>query len=169
MSKDVRIMVDDAHAQVDFFVNVWFLAILFIAVALVRCVGKAYSAMPDLTHAFTTSWGFGLTGIVGLLVCRLANAGAVERAHGWGALVKSAFDLYLPALAKQTGYELPPTGDQRRRFWEGVTSTFLYQLPMKPEDWPAIMSAGVTPQEPKNSDDEGRDDHAEGDDGDDKD
>jgi hypothetical protein len=32
-------------------------------------------------------------------------------ARAWGGAVKSAFDLYLPELAKQLGHSLPETQD----------------------------------------------------------
>jgi hypothetical protein len=169
MSQNLRMMVDDAHAQVDFFVNVWFLAALFTTVAVVRCVGTAYSAMPALNRLLATSWGFALAAIIGLLVCRFAYAGAVERARAWGGLVKSAFDLYLPALAKKMAYELPATASQRRQFWGAVTSSFLYQEPMTPENWPAVISADVLLHKMMtDTDDEGGDDHGEGDGGNDE-
>jgi hypothetical protein len=147
MSKDARGLVDDARAQVDFFVNVWFFAVLFTVIAAGRCIGKVYAASPDPGRMFGTSWGFAVAALGGLLVCRLAYAGAMECARAWGDLVKSAFDLYLPALAGKLGYELPAAASQRRRFWGKLTSSFLYQEPMKPEEWPAAKPATASPSQ----------------------
>jgi hypothetical protein len=147
MPKDVRMMVDDARTQVDFFVNVWFLAVLFTLIALVRCIGKVYSALPEPNQMLVTCWGFGLAAAIGLLVSRFAYWGAIDRARAWGELVKSAFDLYLPDLAIKMGYELPATASQRRNFWAAVSSSFLYQKPMVPEEWRIAKSTEVASPE----------------------
>jgi hypothetical protein len=168
MPKYARMMVDDARTQVDFFVNVWFLTVLFIVIAVVRCIGKVYSAIPEPNQILVTCWGFALAAAIGLLVCRLAYLGAIERARAWGDLVKSAFDLYLPDLAIKMGYELPATASRRRNFWAAATSSFLYQMPMVPEEWQIAKSAEVASPEQRASNAEGEDHPKEDDDGDDE-
>jgi len=157
MPKDVRMLVDDARTQVDFFVNVWFLTVLFIVIAMVRFVSEAYSALPNPKQMLFCSWGFALSAAGGLLVCKLAYVGAIERARAWGDLVKSAFDLYLPELASKLGYELPPSAFQRKRFWDAVTSSFLYQEPIRPEEWQTAKSVDIAAPEPKVSNAEEKD------------
>jgi hypothetical protein len=103
-----------------------------------------------------TSWGFATAGVIGLVVCRLAYEGALERARAWGELVKSAFDLYLPDLANKIGYELPRTACERRRFWDAVNSSFLYQEPMTPEMWQVAGLESMRSLEQKRSDDDGQ-------------
>jgi hypothetical protein len=152
MSKDARVMVDDARAQVDFFVNLWVFALVFSGIAVGRCAYAAWrwANWPDLHLVLPMSWGYGAAAIGGIVVCRLAYEGAVGCAVAWGDLVKTSFDLYLPALAKQLGYKLPPTDAERRDFWDDVASSFLYQTPLKPEAWP--VEGGEAP-EPKAADD----------------
>jgi hypothetical protein len=60
---------------------------------------------------------------------------SIEKIYEWGALVKAAFDCYLPELAKRLGYKLPLTGDEQRRFWVAVSRRAIYHLPLKPEEW----------------------------------
>ncbi|AIP31934.1 hypothetical protein DR64_112 [Paraburkholderia xenovorans LB400] len=73
--------------------------------------------------------------LVAFALVRLAYELAVSSAAQWGDVVKSAFDLYLPALAHQLGYELPDTLDQRFKFWEAVAKQFQFFQPLRPEDW----------------------------------
>jgi hypothetical protein len=55
-------------------------------------------------------------------------------------LVKSAFDLYLPSLARTLGYKLPRTQKKRRKFWNAVSSMTLYFEPMDPTRYPSADS-----------------------------
>jgi hypothetical protein len=141
MPKDTRAMVDDARTEVDFFVNIWFFAVLFAVIGLFRCIEKAYFVWPDPYRMLTEAWGFALAAAIGALACWLAYEGAINRARSWGEVVKSVFDLYLPTLARKLGYELPATGEERRRFWDAVNSSFLYQTPINPEEWKAAKPA----------------------------
>jgi hypothetical protein len=135
MPKDSRAMVDDARTEVDFFVNLWLFAVLFVLIALFRCIGKVFFLYADPLRLLEEAWGFALAAAMGGLACWLAYEGAIDRARAWGETVKSSFDLYLPTLAGKLGYELPATGNDRRIFWDAVNSSFLYQEPIKPEDW----------------------------------
>jgi hypothetical protein len=79
----------------------------------------------------------------------LAYEAAAERTRAWGDLVRSAFDLFLPELAKKMGYTLPSEREQRRWFWQDATSSFLYNMPM-PATWLlaaeiAARAGGQTP------------------------
>ena len=60
---------------------------------------------------------------------------ARSRASAWGDLVRSAFDLYLPNLAKQMGYTLPGTIEERRKFWSKMNSVFLYNNAVPAKFW----------------------------------
>lgn len=140
-------MIDDARAEVDFFVNICLFAVLFVLFALFRVIEKAYLVWPDPYRMWTGAWGFALATGIGVLACWLAYEGAIDRARAWGETVKSAFDLYLPALARKLGYELPTTGGERRRFWSAVNSSFVYQKPMNPEDWKPAKLANSAGQD----------------------
>jgi hypothetical protein len=123
----------DARAQVDFCVNSWALGLLALAVALGQCL---WSLSP-LAGATKFQPGSLVVAAFAVLVIVLAYAMATKLVVTWGDFVKAAFDLYLPALAKQMGYKLPPTGDARREFWDEANSSFLYWSPIDPARWPA--------------------------------
>jgi hypothetical protein len=135
MSKDFEALLEDAHAQVSSFVNICFLSLMFAIVAGVRFVLRCYETLPDLTTALHASWGYFAAFVIAPIISWLAYLAAVERAGAWGDLVRSAFDLYLPELAKKMGYTVPSEWADRRRFWQDVTSSFLYNVPM-PAAWP---------------------------------
>jgi hypothetical protein len=130
MSKNARKSVDDARAQVDFFVNGFFLTLAFIAVAAGRVGFIFYQDLSNVTLAISKSWGFGWAVAAGLVVARLAYEGAIERAATWGDLVKASFDLYLPELASKLGYKLPAKDAERRRLWDALNNSFLYNQPV---------------------------------------
>jgi hypothetical protein len=135
MSKDFRALLDDAQARVNFFVNVWFFSLVFTAVAGVRFLLRCYEALPDNYATLIASWGYLAASASGLTVTWLVYETAVEHARAWGDLVRSAFDLFLPELAKKMGYQLPSDPKERRRFWQDVTSSFLYNMPLS-RTWP---------------------------------
>jgi len=64
--------------------------------------------------------------IVCAVVFVLAYQLAASAIYGWGASVSAAFDCYLPALAKQLGYDLPSSDADRRKIWTDVSRHWLY-------------------------------------------
>ena len=159
--KDFQALVDDARAQADFFVNIWLFACLFSATAAGRCILRAWAGSPYWSWVMLNTWGYAAAAVVGVIAARLAYERAIDRARAWGDLVRSAFDLYLPALAKQMGYALPDTATQRQRFWSAISSAFLYGVPMRPEAWPQDKSGGAVAGDrtaPRMADDDDADD-----------
>lgn len=146
--KDFAGKVDDARAEVNFWINLWVLAILFMALAAARFVWDVYAnIIPDnfksvVMHASMIHWEFAVLSFLAISIAFFAYSFAIDRALEWGDLVKSAFDLYLPSLAKTLGYDLPPTKDRQLAFWEAVNGMFLLQTPLRPECW---ASAGEAP------------------------
>ena len=135
ISKEFEILVEDAHAQVSFFVNIWFFSLAFSVIAGGQFVIRICEAL--LSHQPTTivaSWGYLVASVIGVLATWLAYELAVQRARAWGGLIRSAFDVFLPELAKKMGYTLPSDAQKRRRFWQDITSSFHYSRPM-PGTW----------------------------------
>jgi hypothetical protein len=131
--KDFLAQIADARAQVNFFVNVWVLAVLFAGLAVGRFLLMLF--LLGLPYAFILSWGFLVAAGVAVILAYASYCSAVFLVKNWGEAVKSAFDLYLPALAKQLGYNLPARRVDRERFWDKVTSMFLYRQSIDPEQW----------------------------------
>jgi hypothetical protein len=164
--KGMQSLVDNARAEVDFFVNLWTLAILLGAAAMGRWVLWLVSVWP-IGGIADVSWLFPGCVAAAIAVAWGSYEGAVARARPWGELVKSAFDLYLPVLAKQLGYALPEKRVDRERFWGAVTGMFLQFAPLEPEVWPKAAptgndragrkgepSNGAPPDDPKEDDEE---------------
>ncbi len=143
--KDYAAQVSGARAQVDCFVNVAVLAaglaLAAIAVAVVNAADGPI-ASPDMVRCLVV---VGVSVPVSLFAYRWALACAAM----WGETVKAAFDCYLPVLAKQLGYDVPPTEAERRAFWEQFSARVLYRYPMARE-WPLVGKADETakPKEP---------------------
>ena len=163
-SKDFLALVDDARAQVDFFVNTWLFACMFGLGALLRTGWRCWTNSPDWHWVWVHTWGYGVAAIGGCVAAYLAYEGAVDRASAWGDLVRSTFDLYLPDLARQLGYGLPKSAVQRNAFWRAVGSVFLYQIPMDPQVWPSATE-GAAPRTAGGQPDDDDDDRGNADDG----
>ena len=128
--KDYQVTLADARAPVDFFVSLVFISFMLGTAALVRG-GVSLISGP----ASAGPWGFGAIAVVAFAVVRLCYLAALASAIAWGEVVKSTFDLYLPALANAMGYELPKTAEARRQFWEAVANQFQFHEPLNPEAW----------------------------------
>ena len=129
--------IEAARAQVSFFVNLCLMASVVAAVALTR---GAF----DLLHwaQITSQWDqLPRTNLIvaalSLIATRALYEAAIAQAYGWGSLVMAAFDLYLPALAKQLGYGLGKTTADRRSFWRTLNGVFLHHQEIDPTKWPA--------------------------------
>jgi hypothetical protein len=132
MPKEFAFNLTEAKSQVDFFVNVVYLAglllvWLFAQISIAAFVGELrYQLLIPIA----------LTGIAG----RAAYALAVSSAMIWGDVVKAAFDLYLPTLAQQLGYKYPATGSERAAFWEAFTGQFQFHDAITPEKFVPLQS-----------------------------
>lgn len=109
-------MLDDAKAQLDFWVNLWFgFVVLGIGSAGVLVwKGPCGLAVPALVS-------FALA----VAAARAARTAAAQ----WGMLVKGAFDLYRGELSKQLGLEIPRSVAHERQMWASVSRTFLNRRP----------------------------------------
>lgn len=160
LPKDFAGMIADARAQVDFFVNLVVLGLLIGVVAIVRLLINQYfvqyCARPDGTgfaycalHGWNDArfrWDLLVWSSASFAVARTCYKLAVDRAIAWGIYVRSAFDLYLPVLASQLGYDVPLTNEGRIRFWRAVNSLFLYGAPINDQTWPRRRGAAPGPQ-----------------------
>ena len=115
MPKHFASAIADVKAEVDFFLNISVLAVLLTFVAIERLV-LSLLQVDCLSNCSEPRWMFGLYACGLSVLAWLSYEGAVWRAIAWGTLVKSAFDLYLPSLARQLGYELPKTTGEGARF-----------------------------------------------------
>lgn len=148
INKDFAEELQDARTEVNSLVNIVFLAFIVAVMALSRVVydlpwGTTVSLLwlqgVELYFLFLTAAAF--------FVCFGAYLLAIERAVAWGAVVKAAFDCFLPSLATQLGYQLPKTGNARRNFWTEVSRQSIYHDPMSVDRWKKTPSAAKEKEE----------------------
>jgi hypothetical protein len=138
VSKDFAGEIEDARAQVNCLVNVFFLALGLGVFALGRiAAGTDWSRLcAEFAGLPADSWYDVTIALADLVVAWVAYRWATSLVAPWGDLVKSAFDCYLTALIKQLGYAVPPDAAQRRKFWSEFNAQVLYRQPI-PTAWPS--------------------------------
>ena len=138
LPKEVAQRIDDAHAQVDLFLNGCVLASIFVVTTIARAFwffghvfwegrDSSVHAQQSLVDAGPNlGWSFTLM-IASMLVAWGCYVWSIGRIVGWGSTVKSAFDCYLPNLAEQLGYTLPASHAAREAFWRKVNKQIFYR------------------------------------------
>jgi len=130
--KDYMSLLGDCRARVNFFVNLLYLSAVFgihvLLVAAWRILVKSDASRGEVEF-FILIFAASIVLSVFSYVC------AVQQAKAWGDLVKSAFDNYLPDLAKQLGYKLPDTLAKQQQFWLEVSQQATFHQSLKPENW----------------------------------
>ena len=154
--KEYMQQIQDTRSQVDFFVNCCLFSSITTLLAFARLVSRMISMFYNehqLSHAVITGLGaFGPWLGISVIATYASYQWAIISVPAWGELVMSAFDCYLPALAKQLGFELPQTGLERRSFWTTFSQQLLYRHDRKgellfyPEKWRQIGEAALAKQ-----------------------
>jgi hypothetical protein len=116
---DYRGLMADAEANVSFWVNLWFAALLVAAVDLGWMAIDHWRAIDE--PSWRWSWLVAL--VLSWFFAELARAASVE----WGEYVKSAFDLYRGALARQLGLASDATLASEREMWKGLSVAMIYR------------------------------------------
>lgn len=116
--KDFRRLIDDAKAQVDFWVNLWFLGVLTSLLSCAIGVGR---------EKWVLLWPAMAALLVAWICTRRARNAAVE----WGESVKGAFDVHRVALCRKLGYRVPASRDEEQAFWNACTQLFQYRNTMR--------------------------------------
>lgn len=111
---DYRVLLDDAKAQVDFWVNLWLGALAVVA---------TYFALALDCEKFPSLWIPVAACIAAVAFARSARISAGE----WGAFVKSAFELYRIELLKKLGFEPPRNIEVERELWTFVSQAAVYR------------------------------------------
>jgi uncharacterized repeat protein (TIGR01451 family) len=116
--KEYAAVLDDAKASVDFMVNT---AALSAALGASMVLAVVIDPRPFAAIEPALSWGLGVAACA--LIAWLAYLGGIDRAAAWGAVVKSAFDLYRAALLAQLGYQRTPgTRAEERALWRQIST-----------------------------------------------
>ena len=140
--KDFQELINDARAQVDFFVNIWFLAWVLALAVFARAVAERFHWAKAAGH---DSLATAIPIVLCLVVAYVSYTWALGRIIAWGDMVKSAFDCYLPALAKQLGYALPSEESARRAFWTDFSKLAIYRHQMTDKKWTLLSDQPANP------------------------
>jgi hypothetical protein len=114
--KDYREIMDDARAQMNMWINLWFLS---LGVLL------EYVILGLSTGRFVFPW----IPIVILGAMLLITWQARVAAAQWGDWVKAAFDVYLPELSKKMGYVRPASRAEELKFWTDLGRAITFRNP----------------------------------------
>ena len=98
--KEYQDLIDGAKAQVDFWMNVWFLSL----VVVLEYIGLAlFHVAPDAKERFP----YPVAPLVAAAIALLTSQMATYAAKDWGNHVKAAFDVFRLDLLKKLAFELP--------------------------------------------------------------
>jgi hypothetical protein len=123
--KEYRELIDDAKAQVDWWVNLGVVSLAYLL---------------EFWYLVFQKWGSGpylhihvLNFVVPVVVFGLFNWflswRATRAATGWGDYIKSAFDLYRFRLLDALSIDLPRDRTEERAIWEQYSQAVAYRLP----------------------------------------
>jgi hypothetical protein len=115
MSKDYRELADEARADMNTWMNIWFLT---------YCLLAEYAALAWWSRRFPLI----CLVVPALIVASFLFSGrATKAAVGWGEWVKGAFDIYIIDLLKKLGYRAPTNLDEIREICHKLSQTMIYR------------------------------------------
>jgi hypothetical protein len=114
-----RKFIDSAKSQVDFWVNICFLGIIYI----IECL--SLFCFHGINRGF---WFFSLLIPIfpTILLIFFSFYRAGKAAVEWGNFIKSAFDLYIPDLYKKLNFYPTNSLDKRRKEWNSFSQAIIY-------------------------------------------
>jgi hypothetical protein len=125
LPKEYRELIDDAKSQVDWWVNLGTLSLVFLIEFWVAIFSK---------WGLTPVWYYtALNIVVPLIIFGLLNWFLQWRATsavvGWGDYIKSAFDIYRFTLLESLGIDAPKTRAEEKALWTRISQATLFRLP----------------------------------------
>jgi hypothetical protein len=113
---DYREQINAAKTQMDFWVNLSLLALLFL---------PEYAAVAIYGDSLRVPWA----PLAALVVAFFAYSRAKSAAVQWGNLAKASFDLFLPELWCRLGFAPAEDADKERTTWENFGWAIHYRAP----------------------------------------
>jgi hypothetical protein len=114
--KDYLALVDTAKAATDFWVNLIYLGLLFTA----ESIGLLL---------YTREWGLAWVPVVTVIVVVISYTRARSAAVGWGDLLKAAFDVFLPELARKLEFDQPTSKEGMQHMWGNFSKAIVFRAP----------------------------------------
>lgn len=125
LPKDYRELIDDAKAQVDWWVNLGVMSTFFL-IEFWYVIFSKWGLTPAWYYtALNILLPLGIYVLLNLFLSWRATSAAI----GWGDYVKSAFDIYRFALLESLGVDTPKNRDEERRLWTKFSQAILFNLP----------------------------------------
>jgi hypothetical protein len=113
---DYREQINSAKTQMDFWVNLWLLALLFL---------PEYAAFAIIRDGLMVPWAPLAAVVVAFFAASRAKSAAVQ----WGDFVKASFDLFLPELWTKLGFAPAEDADKERATWANFGWAVHYRAP----------------------------------------
>lgn len=126
MPTEFRVIINEAKSQVDFWINLIVLSLIFGIIVFGLSIFYVYWQGIEFSYSFLTSFFIIATIIFVIFFCYHC---AIEASIEWGELVKTAFDVYLPKLANSLELELPNSRTAEREFWKKFSRAIGYRYP----------------------------------------
>jgi hypothetical protein len=124
LPKDYRELIDDAKSQVDWWVNVGVMSLLFL-IEFWCVVFAKWKLTPEWwVTVLNIVVPLGLFSLVNWFLLWRATSAAI----GWGDYVKSAFDLYRFALLESMGIDAPKSRKEEKELWTKFSQAILFNL-----------------------------------------
>jgi hypothetical protein len=117
MPKSYQDTLGNMRSMTDFWVNLWFLSLLFATEWLL----VAYRVRPGRTSLYIP--------FAGICVALFASVQARVAAEQWGEWVKAGFDIYLPLLCEKWGFVHPQNMEAERQLWQGLSRAIVFRNP----------------------------------------
>lgn len=112
--KEYRTLIDDAKAQTDFWLNLWFLNLVFAFEYIFLLISTQKLNLISLLP---------LTIFLSFITSYRARLAVVE----WGHYIKAAFDVFLPELYEKLGFEQPCDRDAERANLVRFSQAIIYR------------------------------------------
>jgi hypothetical protein len=136
MPESSRALVESEKSQMDFWLNTWFLSLLFV--------------IQYLVFALVTRKWWSLWPLAAIPIAWASSLRARSAAANWGELVKASFDVYLPKLREALDIETVASRDAERKQWEQMSQAMVFRIPeVLPARSPKIAPSSTTETEPK--------------------
>ena len=113
--QDFRNFIESSKTHMDFWVNLGVLNFLFGVEVFAVGISEIFEKMG--ARLVFTGGAFLLCLLVGALCLYRSTKAATQ----WGETVKTAFDLFLPDLARRMGLSLPLIRGQEKEFWRNIS------------------------------------------------
>jgi hypothetical protein len=111
---EYRSHIEEAKSILDFWINLWAGAIVAFLLHVVLAI---------MDHSMLLLWVLLSATLAAIVAATLARRAAAQ----WGALVKSAFDLFRGDLLKKLGFEQPRSIEAERELWQAVGHAATYR------------------------------------------